>query len=83
MEHKNRFDTLDSLRGLATMQVVAAHCMVALPGLAWLVYEDAGVKKEGLAFFTGLLSHTLILECHRGSALVLCTQWICALYSLV
>ena len=50
MEHKNRFDTLDSLRGLATLQVVAAHCLVALPGLAWLVYEDAGVKKEGLAF---------------------------------
>jgi peptidoglycan/LPS O-acetylase OafA/YrhL len=51
LEQKSRLDTLDSLRGLATLQVVAAHCLVALPALAWMVYEDAGVKKDGLAFF--------------------------------
>jgi peptidoglycan/LPS O-acetylase OafA/YrhL len=46
-----RFHTLDSLRGVAALQVVIAHCLVAVPSLSWLVFE--GDNKKGFGW--GLL----------------------------
>ncbi|OAQ38597.1 hypothetical protein A5893_14385 [Pedobacter psychrophilus] len=35
---KKRYHSLDSLRGIASLQVVLCHCVVAIPGLSWWVY---------------------------------------------
>lgn len=48
---KTRFHTLDSLRGVAALQVVIAHCLVAVPSLNWLVYRSKVAPVHDWAFY--------------------------------
>lgn len=48
---KTRFHTLDSLRGVAALQVVIAHCLVAVPSLSWLVYRSKVAPAHDLLFY--------------------------------
>ncbi|HSC54374.1 MAG TPA: acyltransferase [Phnomibacter sp.] len=47
----NRFDTLDSLRGIASLSVVIGHAMCTLPSLAEMVYMDQETPTHNLKFF--------------------------------
>lgn len=51
MQQKQRYHSLDSLRGLACLQVVIGHCLVALPALAWLVYPETDKPVHDLKFY--------------------------------
>jgi len=51
MQQKQRYHSLDSLRGLACLQVVIGHCLVALPALAWLVYPATDKPVHDLKFY--------------------------------
>ena len=48
---KIRYHSLDSLRGLASFQVLIGHCFVSLPILMWLVYPDKKAHLHNLKFF--------------------------------
>ena len=47
---KLRYHTLDSLRGLACLQVIVSHCLVAIPALSWLVYQNHSDVKHNFLF---------------------------------
>ena len=47
---KERFHSLDSLRGLASLQVVIAHCLMTIPALNWMVYQHGIPKVHDLEF---------------------------------
>ena len=52
MEKANaRIEVLDSVRGLASSQVVIGHCFLALSTLAWLMHEQKAPYPHTLAFF--------------------------------
>jgi peptidoglycan/LPS O-acetylase OafA/YrhL len=51
MSSNARYHSLDSLRGIASMQVVIGHCLVAIPSLAWLVYEQKGTVIHNAKFY--------------------------------
>jgi len=52
---KIRYHTLDSLRGVAALQVVIAHSLVAVPLLSWLVFESDSEHSNGIIF---MLNHS-------------------------
>lgn len=52
ISQKKRFYSLDSLRGIASLQVVLSHCLVAIPTLGWWVYpESPSLRRYSLDFF--------------------------------
>ncbi len=46
---KIRYHSLDSLRGIASLQVLIAHSLVAVPALAWIA--DPSNRSRGFSFF--------------------------------
>lgn len=48
---KARYHSLDSLRGIASLQVVIGHCLVAIPAFGWTVYEMKGTPVHDLKFY--------------------------------
>ncbi len=50
MNQSNRFNELDSLRGIASFQVFLGHYLVAIPSLGWLVYDKVNISHDGLFF---------------------------------
>lgn len=48
---KTRYHSLDSLRGIASLQVVIGHCLVAIPAFGWTVYEMKGNPIHDLKFY--------------------------------
>jgi len=49
---RERFHALDSVRGLASLQVIIAHSMVAVPALTWLAYPNTK-PKGSIEFYLG------------------------------
>lgn len=54
---KERFHSLDSLRGLASLQVVIAHCLMTIPALNWMVYQH-GILKISFSIY---LIHSVLI----------------------
>src|SRR5690349_15794432 len=48
---KVRYHSLDSLRGIASLQVVIAHSLVAVPALESIVYNDPTRLPRDVVFF--------------------------------
>jgi peptidoglycan/LPS O-acetylase OafA/YrhL len=48
---KKRYHSLDSVRGLASLQVIIAHSLVAIPSLAWLVFPDNTINPGNVKFY--------------------------------
>jgi len=51
MNKSLRYHSLDSLRGLASMQVIVGHCITAIPALLWLIFPQKGVQKHDFFFY--------------------------------
>jgi peptidoglycan/LPS O-acetylase OafA/YrhL len=51
MEKSNRFLSLDSLRGIACLQVVLGHCFYSLPATGWIYYKASIEPAHNLAFY--------------------------------
>jgi len=47
----DRFHTLDTLRGLACLQVVFGHCINSLPALNWMYDRTESAWEHGSAFY--------------------------------
>ena len=48
---KKRYHSLDAVRGVASLQVILAHSLVAVPSLVWLVFPDNSIKHTGIKFY--------------------------------
>jgi peptidoglycan/LPS O-acetylase OafA/YrhL len=48
---KKRYHSLDAVRGVASLQVILAHSLVAIPSLVWLVFPDKMIEPADPKFY--------------------------------